>query len=165
MSLVSFSVLPDSARVWCFGASRPPAGRETAALLDSMHDFVERWTAHARDLAAGIDWRDQRFLLVAVDETATGASGCSIDALHRQLRELEASLGLDLLDSTPVWYRDRSGRVSSCSRADFRDAAGRGEVGPDTPVFDLTLTRLGEVRAGAFERPASSSWHRTLFGG
>lgn len=165
MSVVSFQSLPDDSRLWCFGASRPPGGAETARLLDALHAFVERWTAHSRDLEAGVAWHDQRFLLVAVDESDAGASGCSIDALSRQLRELESELGLDLLDSTPVWYRDGDGRVRSCSRVDFRTAAQRGDVGPDTPIFDLTLTRLRDFREGRFERAASTSWHRALLGG
>jgi hypothetical protein len=113
---------------------------------------------------AGMDWRDQRFLLVAVDEAEAGASGCSIDALHRQLRDLEGDLGIDLLDSTPVWYRDESGRVCSVSRDEFRRLAGRGDVDERTTVFDLTLTRLQDYRRGLFERTASDSWHRSLLG-
>ena len=162
MSLVSFPSLPDESRLWCFGASRSPAGAETARLLDTMQSFVEQWTAHDRQLKAGMAWIDHRFLLIAVDEARAGASGCSIDALNRQIRDLESRLGLDLLDSKPVWFRDGRGRVRSCSRADFSTAAERGEVGPDTPVFDLTLTRLGDYRQGRFERAASSSWHRSL---
>jgi hypothetical protein len=162
MSLVSFQTLPDDSRLWCFGASRPPAGAETARLLDAMHAFVGEWTAHSRNLKAGLDWRDQRFLLVAVDESETGASGCSIDALTRQLRDLESELAIDFLDSTPVWYRDATGHVRSCSRAAFRSAAERGEVGADTPVFDLTITRVRDYREGRFERAASASWQRTL---
>ena len=164
MSIVPFQALPDDSRMWCFGASRAPGAAETARLLDSMHAFVQEWTAHRRDLKAGMAWRDQRFLLIAVDETDADASGCSIDALNRHLRALEATLGLDLLDSTPVWYRDDSGHVQSCSRAEFGAAAARGDVGVGTLVFDLTLTRLGDLRSGRFERAASTSWHRSLLG-
>ena len=162
MSLVSFPSLPDGSRIWCFGASRPPDGAETAHLLDSMQTFVEEWTAHDRDLRAGMSWREHRFLLIGVDETRADASGCSIDALTRQIRGLEARLGLELLDSRPVWYRDTSGRVRSCSRDDFRVLAHNGGVSEGTRVFDLSLTRLQDYRDGAFEKPASESWHRSL---
>ena len=165
MSLVAFRSLPDGSRLWCFGASRPPTGVETAHLLDRMHSFVKGWTAHSRYLRAGIQWRDQRFLLVAVDEERAGASGCSIDALTRRLQELESKLDLDLLDSTPVWYRDGTGRVRSCSRDEFRARAGSGEVNGGTPVFDLTVRRMGDLRGGRFELTAGDSWHSILLSG
>lgn len=107
-------------------------------------------------------WQDQRFLLIAVDEGHADASGCSIDALTRRLRSLEAELDLDLLDSSPVWFRDGSGSVRSCSRSEFQALAREGQVGSDTTVFDITLTRMSEYRSGRFERAASDSWHRSL---
>ena len=165
MSLVPLQQLSDESRVWCFGASRAPGGPETAHLLDSMQAFVEEWTAHSRDLRAGMAWRDQRFLIIAVDESHASASGCSIDALSRQLRELESRLNVRLLDSASVWYRDATGRIRSCSRDDFGTMAKHGDVDANTSVFDLTITRLGDYRGGTFERPASESWHRALLGG
>lgn len=163
MSLVPFDTLPDEARLWCFGASRPPDPTETTRLLEAMRAFADRWTAHRRDLHAALEWRGDRFLLVAVDESAsTGASGCSIDALTSELRRLEEELRLDLLDATPVWYRERDGSIASCSREEFRTRASRGEVDESTPVFDVALTRVGDLRAAGLERPAGGSWHRRL---
>jgi hypothetical protein len=162
MSLVSFDTLPDDARLWCFGASRPPSSEEEARLVDALRRFVSEWTAHSRNLRAGIDWRDQRFLLIAVDESHAGASGCSIDTLTGRLRELGSELGLDLLDSLAVWYRDAAGRVRSCARHEFRTLGEQGQVTDATSVFDITLTRVGDARAGRFELPAGESWHRTL---
>lgn len=162
MSLIAFDTLPDDARVWCFGASRAPDASTTQALIDSMRMFVAEWTAHRRDLRAGFDWLHGRFLLIGVDESSAGASGCSIDALTGHLRRLGAELDLDLLDSMPVWFRDPGGEVRMVSRADFSDLATRGEVSADTPVFDLTVTRLGDARAGGLETNAGSAWQRNL---
>jgi hypothetical protein len=33
----------------------------------------------------------------------------------------------------------------------------------DTPVFDTTLTALGDYREGRFERPVRDSWHGPAF--
>jgi len=162
MSLISFDALPDDARLWCFGASRAPDAPRTGHLFDSMQAFVSEWTAHRRDLQAGFDWLHERFLLIGVDESRAGASGCSIDALTGHLRSLGAELDLDLLDSMPVWFRDPSGHVRMVSRAEFTDLALRGEVSANTPVFDLTLTRLGDLRACGLETAAGSAWHRGL---
>lgn len=167
MSLISFEELPEDARLWCFGATRPPEGRETARLLDSMRRFLVDWTAHDETLRAALDWRHQRFLLVGVDEAETAASGCSIDALLRRLKELEGEIGLRLTDRAPVWYRARGDQpgIRCVSRAEFRDLARRSEVDGRTPVFDLTIDTVAQARGGALEVPAERSWHRSLLAG
>lgn len=162
MSLIAFDDLPDDARLWCFGASRATDASELDHLMNSMRAFVEEWTAHRRDLQAGFDWLYERFLLIGVDESNAGASGCSIDALSRHLRNLSTELGLDLLDSMPVWFRNPSGQIRMVSRSDFADLASQGEVSATTPVFDLTVTRLGDARSGRLETSAGSAWHRGL---
>lgn len=164
MTLTAFSELPGSARLWCFGADRPPSSRETARILDEMRVFLAEWTAHDEALRAAYDWRCQRFLLVAVDESATTASGCSIDALLRRLKGLEEALDLRLTDSSPVWFRDPSeeDRVRCVDREAFRGLSARGRIGPETTVFDPTVERVAELREGRWELPAGASWHARL---
>jgi hypothetical protein len=159
---VDLAMLPDEARAWVFAAERPLAPVESGKLLAAVDAFLDEWKAHGSPLTCARDWRYDRFLIVAVDERSAPPSGCSIDALVRSLRGLEAELGLALLDHTPVWYRD-DGEIRRVERAAFKSLAGRGAVGPETIVFDNTLTRLGQVRHGEWERPASHSWHRRAF--
>lgn len=162
MSLVEPGALPGHARVWCFGASSRPSDEAVALLRESMAAFLSEWTAHRARLHAAFEWLHDRFLVVAVDETNVGASGCSIDALTGQIRRLEELTGVTLLDSAPVWYRDADGEIRQVGRADFREMADRGAIGPETPVFDLTVETLEDVRAGAWEVEAGRSWHAAL---
>lgn len=162
MSLADISELPDSARVWIFGADRSPNPSETGRLLDAVSRFLQSWTAHSQELRAAFDWREHRFLVVALDESRVPASGCSIDALVDRLRELGQELSLDLLDGARVWYSDAEGRTRAVSRETFQRLAKEGEVGPRTTVYDLTADRLGEVRSDEWKRPASGSWHAEL---
>lgn len=162
MSVHPIDALPDEAHVWVFGTNRPLAGEETALLRDRFPPFLEEWTAHRRELRAAWELREDRFVIVAVDEASTAASGCSIDALMRHLRGLEEALQVGLLDSTPIWYRNAEGEIVAVTRAEFRLRAGAGEVDVRTAVFDPTLATLGELRAGRLELPAGEAWHARL---
>lgn len=162
MSLEPLSALPDEARVWVFGASERPAPEAVARLRDSMARFLEEWTAHRAELRAGFGWLHDRFLVVAVDETGVGASGCSIDALTGQIRRLQDDAGVSLLDGAPVWYRSDDGEIRRVARDEFRRLAAAGEVGQHTRAFDLTIDRLGPVRTGTWEAEAGRSWHAAL---
>lgn len=159
MPTVSFDTLPDSARLWVFGAASPVTGDAASRVLRTVDAHLAVWRAHGVPLVCARDWRDDRFLAIAVDEQASHASGCSIDALFRQLQTVEAELSVSLVPSGLVYWREPNGAVVAADRAVFRAAIAAGEAGPDTPVFDTLITTVGEWRY-QFERPARDSWHK-----
>jgi hypothetical protein len=161
MPLVTFDTLPGDARCWVFAVAEPLAPAGAAQLLAATDDWLAQWRAHGQPLAAGRDWRDARFLAVAVDERAAGASGCSVDALFRTLRGLDGAIGAPLVGGDRVFWRAADGTIQSASRAEFAAALGRGALAADTPVFDTTLTTVEGWRSG-FERPLADSWHARL---
>ena len=163
MPLVSFDALPPDARLWIFAADRRLADDERDRLLNSVDAFLDQWKAHGRPLTVAREFRYERFLLVGVDEASAGATGCSIDAMVRTLGELERALSVQLLDHGPVLFR-RGDAIERLPRPDFAALARKGEVSPDTVVFDNTLTRVAELREGRWETPARASWHAKAFG-
>jgi len=162
MPMVPFEALPDESRLWVFGVERTLAEADQESFLSAVDLFLETWVAHGVPLTCGRDWRRGRFLLVAVDETTAPPSGCSIDAMVGVMKDQERRLGLRILDNTPVWFV-ADGEVQRMSRPEFSRLAEEGAVGPDTVVFDNTVTRLKDVRAGRWEGPARESWHQTVF--
>lgn len=163
MPLVQIQDLPDSSRVWVFGAERDIDAGATDLLLREVDRFLEQWHAHGEPLTAARHWKYGRFLTIAVDQSTAGASGCSIDGLYRSLKALEPRLGASLVTSGLVFYRDAAGRVQSVDREQFSALGAADKIGPDTRVFDPTVTTLGEWRA-RFELNAEDSWHSRLLG-
>ena len=162
MPLVPLGSLPDDARVWVFAAERTLAPAEADAVLGMVDAFLGVWAAHGHPLRSARELRDGRFLIVAVDESAAGASGCSIDSLVREIRGLERQLGVTLVDHGPVVFRD-GGAIRRVARDEFAELARAGRVTPDTIVFDNTISRLASLRGGGWELPASASWHGRAF--
>jgi hypothetical protein len=161
MPLVEFTTLPDDARLWVFPADRALDAAEADRLLTFVDTFLEDWATHGKPLVVGRRWEHEQFLLVAVDEKATGVSGCSVDALVRRLRQLERELEARFTDYRPVWYRDGR-KIVTTSRREFAELSQAGVVGADTVVFDNSITSLGAWREGKWELPASNSWHGDL---
>ncbi len=161
MTLAAFNALPDDARCWIFGASAPIDDVDDQKLLAAVDGFLLGWKAHGASLISSRDWRDEHFLVIAVDQNTEGASGCSIDGLFRTLKGLETAVGASLVESGLVYFRDPLGLVHAVAREDFGLLAKQGDVNGDTKVFDTTLTTLGDYRT-KFERRASDSWHAVL---
>ena len=162
MPRVTFDALSADARLWIFAAERPLAGEERARVTREVDAFIDQWAAHDVPLTAARDVRYDQFIFVAVDERAAGASGCSVDALVRRMKGLQVEMGVELVNHAPVLYRDEAG-IARVSRERFADLVESGAIGPRTVVFDNTLTKVEQVRAGRWELPAGESWHGVAF--
>lgn len=162
MGLIPFPQLPDAARLWTFNAERPLAGDELKRLDEALAGFVTSWAAHRNDLTAGYELRHNQFVLIGVDESKLPPSGCSIDSLVNALGAFGRQLGVELIDSPEVTYR-QDDAVHAVSRGEFQQLAERGEVDAGTIVFDRTAPRVGDLREGRWERPAGQSWHGRAF--
>jgi hypothetical protein len=161
MPTTEFNSLPDSSRVWVYGADKPLDESSTKVLLEETDNFLSQWKAHGTDLLSARDWSEDRFLTIAVDQEREGASGCSIDVLFRTLKSLESRLGAKLVTSGLVYFRGRDGGIRAVTRDEFGELAAGGEIEGKTEVFDLTVTTLGEWR-GRFRSKVEDSWHAAL---
>ena len=163
MPRVAFESLPDDARLWVFGIERALVAEEERVLLTAVDRFLEEWAAHGSPLTGACQLLEERFLMVGVDEASVPPSGCSIDAMVRVLSALEDTMGVALVNHGAIFYRSSSGEVVRVERAEFRRLAEEGNVEPSTAVFDTTLTRVGRLRDGGWELPASETWHGQAF--
>jgi hypothetical protein len=162
MPRIDFAQLPSDARVWIFSADRVLSNDQQTQLLINVDGFLAQWGAHDTPLTAGREIRYDRFLFIAVDQKRVGPSGCSVDALVRQMKTVQQELGVELIDHAPVLFR-RGDEIARVAREEFSTLVTEGEVSLETTVFDNTLTRLGDVRDGRWETSAERTWHGRAF--
>ncbi|MEO7216644.1 MAG: hypothetical protein ABI026_00445 [Gemmatimonadaceae bacterium] len=161
MPLVAFSALPDDARLWVFGSEAQLSAESESTLLAAVDEYLDGWRAHGSPLTVARDWRDARFLAIAVDQRDEAASGCSLDALFRILHGLEKELGSSLLGNARVYYRAAGGAIRVTDRVGFAELSQQGTVDAATRVFDLSVQTVGDWQQ-RFELPAASAWHGGL---
>lgn len=155
------SSLPDHARVWIYPSERPFTASEKATVTKHATDFTQRWVAHSNQLKAAAEVLEDRFLVLAVDESQAGASGCSIDSSVRFVQQLGAEMGVDFFNRMLFSYRTDTGEVITVGRPDFKAHYASHEIKDDTIVFDPLIKTIGELKEG-FEKKLSDSWHRRM---
>jgi hypothetical protein len=150
-----------SSRVWIYQNPEPIPQEVQAAIAPEIASFCAGWTSHQRALETGGGiWLD-RFVVLAVDESLAGASGCSIDASVGFLRGVNASHGLNLFERMAFTYQDGAGEVHTLSAAAFKAAYAEGSIGPETLVADTLVTTLGALYHD-FWKPLKLSWHARM---
>lgn len=150
--------LPDSARVWIYQSDRALNQVEQEGIAKAMDGFVQQWKAHGADLAAGYELRDGRWLILAVDESAQVATGCSIDSSVYLVRELGERYGIDFFNRTLVVY-EQDGQQLSAPMHEFWARRKAGLVNEGTYVYNTIARTLGELRSH-WRQTFEESWHQ-----
>ncbi len=157
----TYQQLSDDSRVWIYQSNRPLTEKETTYVNDQLADFTQRWTSHNRDLKAFGTVFHNRFVVLMVDETQAGASGCSIDSSVHFLQQLQQHLGVDLFDRMTFAWTDQHGQIRTASRDNFARLYRDGQLGDETPVFDHLVKTKKQFRE-QWIRPLKESWHARM---
>lgn len=155
--LVAFNTLPESARVWIYQCSRSFSEQELTEIRSDFDAFIENWTAHGNELKAGYEIKYKRFIVLALDQSAQNATGCSIDASVHFIQQLEKKYDVLLLDKMNVSYKQGE-FIAYKSLLDFKTMAKKKAISKNTIVFNNLVTNKREYEEH-WEVPASESWH------
>ena len=110
------------------------------------------------------------FILLAVDESHTAASGCSIDKATHFVKDLGQSLNLNFLEKRRYFYRNGDQTIhtvdpqtiQAVDHQTMQAAVQDGRVTPTTLVADTLVSKVGDL--DRLWLPFGESWHRRLFG-
>lgn len=156
------ATLPDHSRVWVYQANRELKDEEVNRIESAAQEFLKDWNAHGAKMSAKLVVIYHRFVVLAANESAVHASGCSIDSSVRFLKSLQDSIGIDLFDRMNLAYRNDAGEVTTLKLPEFQEAISNGAITKETIVFNNLVDSLGDLR-NKWEVPASGSWHLRMF--
>ncbi len=150
--------LPDSTRVWIYQSSRPFTDAELPQVKEIVNGFAQQWVSHNRQLRAHGDVLYGQFLVLMVDESTAGASGCSIDSSVHFMQKLGQDYGVDLFDRMTFAWKDGES-VKTASSQEFADLYKNNTITDDTLVFDNLVKTKGELEE-KWLKPLNESWHK-----
>jgi hypothetical protein len=152
----------ENSRVWVYQADRELSATEVEQVQLQLNSFTTGWTAHNNQLKAKAEVRYNRFLVLIVDESQAGASGCSIDKSVHFMQHLEQEFGINLFDRFNLAYR-QGDEVLSAPRHTFEEMIKQNSINKQTIVFNNMVQNLSELET-KWEVPFKDSWHIQLFG-
>ena len=101
------------------------------------------------------------FIVIALDENAQSATGCSIDSSVRIIQEFEKTYDVTLLDKMNVSFK-QGDYITYKSLLDFKNVVKNKSVTENTVVFNHLVVNKGEFLS-EWEVPAKDSWHARYF--
>lgn len=147
-------------RVWVYVTDRPLTDAETQVAQKALNAFVQQWTAHNMALKAAAEVFQNQIVILVVDETQAGASGCSIDKSVHFLEALGKQMGLDFFERMRFgWVSDEG--ILFGNREEFGAQVRNAHITADTMVVN-TLVQNKQDLSEKWLIPFAESWHRRL---
>ncbi|MCX2574667.1 ABC transporter ATPase [Pedobacter sandarakinus] len=155
---MSFS--PQS-RVWIYQSDRKFNPNEEVEIISKLSAFTNQWKAHGNDLMAKAEIRYGYFIILTVDESLAGVTGCSIDSSVKIIKEIEQTYHVDLFNRFNMAYKV-DGEVKVQSKEDFETLLDIKQITIETIVFNNMVQTLEELNT-KWEVPLKDSWHASVF--
>ena len=150
-----------NSRVWVYQSDKQLNDADVIKLQIMLDNFTTSWTAHNNQLKAKAEIRYNRFIILIVDESQAGASGCSIDKSVRFMKDIEEQFGINLFDRFNLAYRSDE-QIISVPRHTFEELISNKTIDANTIVFNNMVQNLTELE-NKWEVPFKDSWHIQLF--
>ena len=158
MSPDPFPALPDSARLWLLALDADPDPATRNRLAQGLAAILGQWRHKGQAYTGDFALLEGRILAVAEPSLAANPSGCAIDGMLRKVTRLAGELGLGLIDPAGSILARVNGFLRAIPKTGLEAALEDGTLDPGTPVLDLALYNLGDLRAGRLESPLAGTW-------
>ena len=158
--ILSFDKISDESRIWIFQSNRLISNSDIESLQNKIESFLISWTSHGNELIVSSKIEYNLFIIIALDQSQSSASGCSIDKLVSFIKKLEDQFSISLLDRLAISYKDNN-KISVVRLDDFKRKILEKKIDNSTIVFN-NLINLKSDLANNWEVPLSKSWHKSL---
>ncbi len=148
--LVDFNTTADNSRIWIYSAEHKLTKDQKGYILKSISAHLQNWEAHKVPLTAGVTILENHFIVVALDDSEHGASGCSIDTLQKLIQNLEKHLSISLLNRLNVFCKIEDEIL--CIPSFKLDGIAKA----NTLFYDLTIQNKSDLHS--FLKPISEGW-------
>ena len=158
--IVSFDEISDDARIWIYQSNKLFSNDQIKIIKDRIQDFLNSWTSHGNELKVASKIKYSYFIIIALDQNTSLATGCSIDKMVHFIKNLENEFGVRLLDRLDISYKINN-EIFISNLKDFKDKILEKKIDNTTIVFN-NLINLKSDLTNRWEIPLSKSWHKQL---
>ena len=158
--VVNFDKISDESRIWIFQSNRLISDLDIESLEKQIDVFLSSWTSHGNQLMVASKIKYNLFIIIALDQSCSTASGCSIDKLVSFIKNIENEYQISLLDRLDISFRDKN-KISVLRLDAFKRKILEKKINNDTIVFN-NLINLKSDLIDNWEIPLNRSWHQKL---
>ena len=147
---------PDDARVWIYQGNKAIPDEELSGLHHRILEFAENWSSHQVPLSATGTILHNRFIVLVVDESKAGVSGCSMDKATHFVQAIGYKYGVDFFDRNRYTYLEGE-ELHHVTADDLKSLYDQGRISDDTLIYD-NLVNNKRAFIDGWVKPIGESW-------
>ena len=148
--LVDFHNLPEESRIWLYASENALTKDQQSYILNLVSENLKVWNAHKQPLTAGVTILKNHFIVIALDESKNGASGCSIDTIQNTIQKIEKELSIPLMNRLNV-FCEIEGEIVCIPSFKLASIAKA-----NTLFYDLTIQNKSDLHS--YLKPIEEGW-------
>lgn len=160
--LIDQKDLSNNTKVWVYQCDRPFSFDEAQTIKQTLTTFVNEWESHGKPVTGAYQIVDNQFIVLFGDLSHNEVSGCSIDSSVTQIRQLESTLNISLLDKSKVAFKTTEGAVKVVDFRQLKELTTSEAIKPTTLVFDNSVDNLDDYKT-KWLAPATDTWLKRYF--
>jgi len=166
MNFPVFPNMPESSKLLVFTSDVTLDEMSSQSFLSRLEKFLSTWSSHGSQLNADTVLIAHRVLFIAVDESLSSASGCSVDSLTNFIKSEGIASGVDWFNRHHVLYRcinqnDFTSDWLVHKLEDFISLIKNGSLAESVQTLNTTVSVVKEARESIIQ-PFSHSWYSRL---
>ena len=153
--LVEFDQISDDSRIWIYPSNNKLSVDQQKNILHILITHIKTWSSHQNQVKASATILDDYFIIVAVDETFSKISGCSIDSLQNIIQLIEKENNISLYNRLNIYCKvDNEIKFSNIN--DIKNSFNLHDY-----FYDTLITSKNELKS--FLKPIKDSWCAKFF--
>lgn len=158
--MTDYGLMSPDSKVWIYQSNLKFTEEETPEINTQIQNFVTQWVSHNKDLKSYGKLYHNRFIVLMVDESQAGASGCSIDKSVHFIKAMGFHHGVDCFDRMIFAYK-LGEEIHTAHRDEFAKLFQNGGINDNTLVFNNLVKTKSEFEK-AWVVPLKESWHTKM---
>lgn len=158
--MTPYEQMDATSKVWIYQSSQAFTDEEVSEINTQIQNFVTNWVSHNNALKAFGQLYHNRFIVLMVDESKAGASGCSIDKSVHFIKAMGHHHGMDFFDRMNFAYQ-KDNEIKTAHRETFAELFQIGKIDNTTLVFDNLVKTKADFES-KWLLPLKDSWHARM---
>ncbi len=158
---IDFNQLKPESRIWVYTSSYLLSDQTIIKISEKLLIFCNAWQSHQMDMKASFLIAENRFIIIAADESYNDISGCGIDKSIHAIQELEQELSLKLTDKSVVVF-EKEGLQLAYPFNKIREAVSLGDLNSEILFYNTLVSTISEYKTD-FKIKASEGWVKKYF--
>ena len=154
---IPYSELSDNNKIWVYVSERPFTEEEETVVEQKLAALCENWDVHGSPLKSSFVIVKSQLIVLLSDEVDNQASGCSIDASVRSMKELGETLNVDFFNRWNVAC-EKDNTIQVMHVNDFKAKLKSGEMTGEDYIFKNILGSKSEFESTFREKISESNY-------